>query len=145
MLNKLAIDNESNISVKCAYVMPNLPVAEARVPEKFDIERWAHLKDVDLQYLPDRSIGILIGCDVREVHTVLEPRVGVGSQPYTAKSILGWSVRGPASTNYTAFRHINCVSVKEDSIGESTNNVLDKFDIIARFRSVRTHAKPHCW
>ena len=140
-LEILAIDSESSVLVKCAYTVPNLPVSEAGVPSKFDIEKWSHLNGLELKYIPDRSIGILIGCDVPEVHTVLEQKVGVGNQPYAVKSILGWSIRGPAGTSCTALRHVNGINVKQTPKDEVSKGISDKVDVKDRLISVGTQCE----
>ena len=59
---------------------------------------------------------MLIGCDVPEVHEVIEQRIGVGRQPYAVKTILGWIFRGPTGVKGVNVKQVNLIGVEEDSL-----------------------------
>ena len=56
---------------------------------------------------------MLIGCDVPEVHEVLEQRMGVGKQPYAVKMIPGWILRGPSGVRDVDMKKVNFVALVE--------------------------------
>ena len=84
-----------------------------------DIERWSHLSDVKLSSIPDKRVGILIGCDVPEAHEALEQRMGRGRQPYAVKSIFGWVIRGPHHRQANATKCVNYLGAEEESLREA--------------------------
>ena len=66
-----------------------MPVAYAEEIPLDEIGKWPHLVGINTITLRDKKVGIILGCDMPEVHEVLDQRVGVGKQPYAVKSVLG--------------------------------------------------------
>ena len=77
-----------------AIVVETLPVMRVDKDEG-DMGHLPHLRDVPFISLQNRTVGILVGCDVPEAHWVTEQRVGDSQHPFANKSPFGWILRGP--------------------------------------------------
>ena len=95
-----------------AYTVNDLPIRQAEDLSKRNLQRWPHLSDLVIPVLPDKSVGLLIGCDVPEAHSILEQRIGVGKQPYAVRSALGWLIRGPCGGKATNTKCVNYLGVE---------------------------------
>ena len=58
-----------------------------------DISRWSHLSHSDVPML-DAAIGILIGDNVPKASEPWEVINLVGNDPYTVRTLSGWSING---------------------------------------------------
>jgi hypothetical protein len=92
-----------------AYSVKTLPMQNASLTLTSDLNRWHHLRDLKLLSLPDRNVGLLIGCNVPEVHRVDDQRLGSRSEPFASKSPFGWIIRGPTNANSSATSNVNCI------------------------------------
>ena len=72
-------------------IIANLPIQKATT---INVRNLSHMADLQFLTLPNKSVGILKGCDVPETHIVIDQRVGSGREPFAMKSQLGWVVRG---------------------------------------------------
>ena len=53
-----------------------------------DLDRWPHLKGVDLHTLDETEVWLMIGVDVPNAFRSLEERRGSPGEPYTVKTML---------------------------------------------------------
>lgn len=113
------LKEDMEVPIDVAYTVPSLPISVADDFSHVNVQKWPHLKGVEIDTLPDRSVGILIGYDVPEAHSISEQRIGVGKQPHAVKSIFGWVLRGPSDTSVLNCRHVNYVGVEEESLTET--------------------------
>ena len=109
-----SIDRSGSAHVETAYAVENLSIGAGCFPRQDELDRWAHLRDLKFERLENTHIGILIGCDVPEVHWSIEERLGTRKQPFAKRTVLGWILLGPlnkelgdrASSNNTSARHV---------------------------------------
>ena len=73
------------IEIKNANVVARLPINNVDAFSANQLAKWFHLAEMNEISIPDKTVGMLLGCNVREVHEVLEQRMGVGKQPYAVK------------------------------------------------------------
>ena len=91
-----------------AIVVESLPVNEVD-NDSLNSEQLPHLRDVPFIRLYDRSVGILIGCDVPEAHWVMEQRIGTNKQPFASRSPFGWVLRGPIDKGSTTLKRVSAI------------------------------------
>ena len=77
-----------------------MPISSS-LPSSTEITKWSHLRDVQFcQPSTDNTeVLLLIGADVPEVFWVLDERRGGKRQPFAIKSVLGWTLMGPADAH----------------------------------------------
>ncbi len=88
-----SLDGVAKLSIESAFVVNRLPVQ--RVDSRTDLTSLPHLRDVQVDTLDRDTVGLLLECDVPEVHKVLDQRYGGQGQPFATRSPLGWVIRGP--------------------------------------------------
>ena len=113
-----SIYDGSVIEIDKAYVVARLPINYVDAFSANQLAKWSHLAETNEISIPDKTVGMLIGCDVPEVHEVLEQRMSVGKQPYAVKTILGWVLRGPSGVRGVDMKRVNFVGAEEDSLVE---------------------------
>ena len=92
-LSVKSLDGSNSLDLRNVYVVPEIPVRLPRV----DTRQYSHLHG-----LPLGSVGlhvdILIGQDHSSALVPLETRKGLLVEPFAVRTILGWSLNGPAMT-----------------------------------------------
>lgn len=124
-LQVLPLYSKDVVIIDCAYTVPTLPITSADDSPRIDVRKWPHLEGVELHSLVDRTVGILIGCDIPEAHVISEQRIGVGKQPHAVKSVFGWVLRGPCDGRITATRLINYTGAEEASLVETLQRFFE--------------------
>ena len=82
----------SRIEISNAWVVDNLNLPSYTMTKDFP-----HLRDIDLERTSDKSISILIGADMPELHLHRDTRIGDKDQPVGLLTTLGWVVMGGKS------------------------------------------------
>ena len=98
-LELLSDDRKSSIIVDEALTVPGIPVRAVVDGEAFN--KWPHLRDLQLPYIPRAKISIIIGTDCPEMHWCLEERRAGRKDPIARRTPLGWIVLGPSETTVT--------------------------------------------
>ncbi|KAK3745210.1 hypothetical protein QZH41_004249 [Actinostola sp. cb2023] len=88
------LKQENQIDLPNVYSMHKLPVSSADIATRQDIDRWPHLKGIELTAI-DADVGLLIGCDVPEALQPQDIRISQNGGPYATRTLLGWTVNGP--------------------------------------------------
>ncbi|KAK3727377.1 hypothetical protein QZH41_006033 [Actinostola sp. cb2023] len=88
------LKQEHQIDLPNVYSMHKLPVSSADIATRQDIDRWPHLKGIELTAI-DADVGLLIGCDVPEALQPQDIRISQNGGPYATRTLLGWTVNGP--------------------------------------------------
>ncbi len=103
-----SLDGVATIPIESAFVVKRLPVQ--RVDNRTDLLSLPHLRDVQVDKIDRDTVGLLLGCDVPEVHQVLDQRYGGGGrgQPFATRSPRGWVIRGPMDHDQAGLR-INAI------------------------------------
>ena len=109
-----------------AYAIDHLPLAKVNEAHTLDIaKRYAHLADLTFESIPDKEVGILIGCDVPDAHWVLDQRIGRPKDPYAQKTPFGWVLRGPGGHGGAAGGNVNHVYSEVQSVAELSEKLYE--------------------
>ncbi|CAH8505861.1 unnamed protein product [Schistosoma mattheei] len=92
-----SLDQSEHVTIEGALVVASIPGHKPTKSAMNNLVKWPHLRDVPIGNLDSEEVLLLIGCDVPEAHWVLDQRLGGRKGPYAVKTLLGWTVFGPAS------------------------------------------------
>ena len=88
-----------------------------------DLDRWPHLKGVDLHTLDETEVWLMIGVDVPNAFWSLEERRGSPGEPYAVKTMLGWSIVGPAGASFGQTLSVNYVRAMDTALEQSVRRL----------------------
>ena len=80
------------LNVTNAVITDRIPVSPADV----DLSSYSHLSDLPVMIPDTDAAGILIGQDNSDALLPLDVRRGAKGEPFAVKTMLGWSINGPA-------------------------------------------------
>jgi len=90
------------VSIPKAYVRDSISVDVTDIPTHATLRYWPHLNHLVAE-IPERNptvpIGLLIGVNCPRALEPVEIISGTGSSPFAVRTVLGWSVSGPLSSN----------------------------------------------
>lgn len=109
-----SLHEDFTCEVDPAIVVDSLPTEQAHVCNHRIIK---HTADLPFQSLEDKSVGMLIGCDVPEAHIILDQRIGSRKEPFAVLTQLGWVLRGPNVNDCKSLR-VNAVRTSNPSTNE---------------------------
>ncbi|CAH8818888.1 unnamed protein product [Schistosoma curassoni] len=92
-----SLDRAEHVTIEGALIVAGIPGHKPTKSAVNSLVKWPHLRDVPIVNLDSEEVLLLIGCDVPEAHWVLDQRLGGRKSPYAVKTLLGWTVFGPAS------------------------------------------------
>ena len=101
------IDGSTAVNICNAWAVPALSISPDSIPRRSDADRWQHLKDISVPEIEEKQISLLIGSDTPEVFCPLETRSGSRGEPLATRTILGWTIQGPATGRRTAAASVN--------------------------------------
>ncbi|GAA6094047.1 WD repeat-containing protein 17-like [Tachysurus ichikawai] len=93
-LEVAGLNEKDFIELQEAYTQNTVPVHNVNIPRQQDIQRWLHLKHVNLPEI-DSDIELLIGANAPRVMEPIQVISSVDNGPYAIKTRLGWTVNGP--------------------------------------------------
>ncbi|XP_071483358.1 uncharacterized protein [Diadema antillarum] len=64
-----------------------------------DINKYEHLRDLDLPVVNQHQVSMLIGQDVPQALMPLEVREGASGEVYAVRTMFGWTLNGPLADN----------------------------------------------
>ena len=88
------LDKTEQVKVKVTTV-EDLPLTNNGAMEQ--VSQWKHLKNIKTEVLPTNLVGILIGSDCAELRWTLDEVRGGRGEPFARKTLLGWTISGPAT------------------------------------------------
>ena len=91
-----AIDGSSQINVQDVRSVPQLPVNFSSMADSKNVDEFPHLKNVQLPYIENEHVDMLIGSGCTQAFIVEDQAVGAPGEPYAAKYPLGWTIIGPS-------------------------------------------------
>ena len=119
-----SLNGESQVQLDEEHTVPEIPVSENNIPTQLEMEEWSHLRGIPLDEIESKRIEILIGADNPEKFWTLEERTGKKKEPYAIKSILGWSLVGPAATwNSVKEYHVNFIRSADDLLHQQVEQM----------------------
>ena len=103
------------VSISCAYTKDYIPVEKMHIPTSETVMAWQHFQCIasELQPLQNCEVGLLIGYDTPQALIPREAVVGSNSEPYGAKTDLGWSIVGCTPRFDKVSGIVHCTSAKE--------------------------------
>ena len=120
------LDQDESVELPAVITMEEIPVSQSCMAKQEDINKWPHLKGINLPDVCGR-VSLLIGNDVPEVFWVEEERRGKYKEPYAVKSILGWTILGPTCTNNGKKEKMNVNLVNAGGESDPLLDQLKKF------------------
>jgi len=102
------LNRKNVIELPKAYSCTKLPVTAKDVPLQSDVDRWPHLKDIQLPCI-DSDVDLLIGNDVPKALEPKQVRESHDDGPYAIKTLLGWTLNGPLGRKGTQARTTNLI------------------------------------
>jgi hypothetical protein len=97
-LEILDLNEDSTVELPKVFSRPSLPISRESVPNQRDVNRWPHLKGINIPRI-DAEVGLLIGSDVPEVLQPREVRESKDGGPFATRTIFGWVLNGPLGRN----------------------------------------------
>ena len=73
----------------------NIPSSSDAVPNRDELRRWDHLRDLPANDTKNLEVELLISADTPEAFWVIDERRANPKDPYAVKTPLGWCVMGP--------------------------------------------------
>ena len=97
-LNVFDLKENHMVEAPTVFSTPRLPVSKLSIPLQEDVDKWEHLKGINLPNL-NAEIGLLIGKDVPRALQPKQVKECHGNRPYAVKAIFGWTINGPLGRN----------------------------------------------
>ena len=80
-----------------ATVRPSLNIDLVGKSTPVDIERWSHLRDLELPEVMADQVHLLIGQDSSDLLLPSDVRKGGSGEPFAVLTPLGWAINGPVN------------------------------------------------
>ncbi|XP_077975184.1 uncharacterized protein LOC144431222 [Styela clava] len=110
-----SLDGRESVDLSHVLTVDRLPVKANEA--QFDVQSYAHLKGLKIPTLSCKDVMLMIGVNVPKVFWTMDEKRGKHNEPSANKSILGWSLVGPAlSQERNSDVHIHCVQVQEEDL-----------------------------
>ena len=113
-LSAKALDSGEIVDIPRVWTIDKLPISSACIPKSEDFHHWPHLRDIQVPEVDSSEVTLLIGSDVPEVFWALDERRGKRKQPYAVRSLLGWTMIGPAEFNTQNSFNVNFVRFEDE-------------------------------
>ena len=113
------IGNQNLIELPMVYSRPSLPVSTSAIGTQEDVNRWPHLKGIDVPRI-EAEIGLLIGSDVPQAMQPKEVRESKNGGPFAMRTVLGWMLSGPLGRKDT--------KVPTSNLIDTTANLSKQFE-----------------
>ena len=88
------LSEQNLIELPMVYSTPSLPISNDTVGTQEDVNRWPHLKGIEMQSI-ESEVGLLIGSDAPQVLQPKEFRESKDGGPFATRTIFGWVLNGP--------------------------------------------------
>ncbi|XP_039548042.1 uncharacterized protein LOC120493481 [Pimephales promelas] len=88
------LDGDCFCELPDIYTQKNMPVHRGNIPRQKDLQRWPHLRHVQIREI-DSDIDLLIGSNVPRALEPWQVARSTEGGPYAVKTMLGWTVNGP--------------------------------------------------
>lgn len=105
-LSVKALKSEDGVHLDKVWNVDRLPISQQSILYKEDTEKWPHLRGIEFPRLDGKVMEILIGNDNAEAHWIFEQRCGRHKQPYSARTLLGWTLISPMDRPSNSVGHV---------------------------------------
>ncbi|CAH8590988.1 unnamed protein product [Schistosoma margrebowiei] len=120
-----SLDRSEHVTIEGALIVARIPGHKPTKSAMNNLVKWPHLSDVPIDSLDSEEVLLLIGCDIPEAHWVLDQRLGGRKSPYAVKTLLGWTVFGPALCSEYRKRVVNHTS----KLQTLENGIRKRYDV----------------
>ena len=111
------VNESKELFLREVIAVSDLPDLEDSIPTRNDVKHYPELlNNVDFCCLTDKRVRLLIGANVQAAHRVVEARYGTVDQTSAVRSVLGWSLVGPAEDDLVRSKAFSVNYVKSDNI-----------------------------
>ncbi|CAB3996126.1 Hypothetical predicted protein, partial [Paramuricea clavata] len=120
----MSLDGSTEVELQKVKTVKEIPISNGCVPRQADVNKWPHLRDMNIPELEDRNIMLLIGLKEKpRLFLPLECKEGGDGEPIAIRYSLGWTVMGPVgderendgfSVNFTRVKDQTPVTVNDD-------------------------------
>ncbi|XP_064647100.1 uncharacterized protein LOC135499958 [Lineus longissimus] len=124
------------------YALKTFPKLTQKLA-KTDIEEWRHLRDLKITNSTKDNIGLLIGQDVPAALRPLEIRRGGDDEPDATRSVFGWCLNGPISSQAEEVASSNFVRTGCDSADALLQAQVEQFWKIDGGTPILAKSRPH--
>ena len=130
------IDGHNSIPLPTTFTKKEIPVSHDQIPRPEFLSQWPHLHPISNRvagYLPDLSIGILIGSNCPAALEPLQVIPVTGHGPFAALLRHGWTIHGPLEINIDSITNtMNCNPViMQDTV--STKEAISPMSLLKVF------------
>ncbi|XP_014663229.1 PREDICTED: uncharacterized protein LOC106805948 [Priapulus caudatus] len=88
-------ETESPRCIPEVTVRPTLNIDLSSLSSQVDLERWPHLRNLDIPELDVDQVHLLIGQDCSDLLMPEEVKKGRSGEPFAIRTPLGWVINGP--------------------------------------------------
>ena len=113
------VEEKQSIYLREVLTVPSIPLKAASIPSDEDPRHLKHLRGVKLSELKNKKVELLVGLDASFVFRPLESVCGPRGAPDVIKTVLGWTLFGPApsvlrpNSKGVYSMHVACVDEDE--------------------------------
>ena len=90
-----AVGGSSFAPLHNVFTRKTIPIRQSNIGTRCDVDKWPHLRDLQLPTASKGVVKLLIGQDNPDLLLPREVRLGDPGDPYATRSILGWTINGP--------------------------------------------------
>ncbi|XP_020616752.1 uncharacterized protein LOC110054737 [Orbicella faveolata] len=121
-------DHESSLEIPKVWTVERLNNPELSIPRDRDVDRWSHLKVIELPEIDNKEVRVLMGCNVPEAFWVLKEKRGSKGEPVGIRSPLGWTIIGPTEKigQEDSF-NVNFLRLETQDDDETLSQQVEKF------------------
>lgn len=113
-LSVIGLNSDESLELDRVWTVEKLPISLKRVSLSSDAEKLPHLKGSEFSKINETKMTLLIGSDIREAFCVLDQRRGNKGEPYSVKSVLGWTLIGPVEPfRKKSYGSVNFLNLQE--------------------------------
>lgn len=114
----LAVRGEQDvelIEIPEVLTVDSIPVSRRSIPSQADLDKWPHLKGIELPTIDDNEVRLTISSDTPEAFWVMDERRGRWKELYAILSPVDWTLVGPMSKD-TSSRSFAVNHISHDSL-----------------------------
>ena len=113
-LQVASLDEKTTYCIKQLYGKDPWPFEIDDSPRNEDIKDCIHLKDVPINFVKERKIGILIGMNQPDLLYPLEAVRGPPGKPFATQHMMGWALNGlVAGRSCEKGMHVHHIRIKD--------------------------------
>ena len=90
-----SMDGTTAVELENVRTVRNIPISQDCIPTRKDLDRWPHLKGIDLREAQNDKVMLIIGLKENpQLFLPIEYKVGKQHQPVAVRYSLGWTIMG---------------------------------------------------